>query len=161
MNVISEPLGPNNLLLVRTLRAPRALLWRCWTEPELLCQWFCPKPWYVSEAVIDLRPGGRFFSMMNGPNGEVFPNEGSLLEVVPMERLAFPDLMAADWQPVEAGMGFSATVTFRDAPEGGTTYTALARHRNPAERDKHAEMGFEPGWGTAAAQLDELALTLA
>lgn len=160
MNDVTEPLGPNNLLLVRNLRAPRALLWRCWTEPALLCQWFCPKPWQVTEARIDLRPGGRFFSQMQGPGGESFPNDGSFLEVVPMERLVFTDLMSAGWQPVEAGLGFTATVTFRDLPGGGTSYTALAKHRNPADRERHAEMGFEAGWGAAALQLDDLAASL-
>ena len=37
------------LVVDRVLRAPRASVWRCWTEPELLKQWFCPKPWFVSE----------------------------------------------------------------------------------------------------------------
>ncbi len=160
MSEITEPLGPNNLLLVRNLKAPRALIWRCWTEPDLVCQWFCPRPWSVGECIIDLKAGGRFFTMMNGPAGERYPNEGSFLEVVPMERLAFTDLMSASWQPVEAGLGFTATVTFRDLPGGGTSYTALAKHRNPAERDRHSEMGFEAGWGTAALQLDDLAISL-
>ena len=44
-----------DLELVRHFSVPPALIWRCWTEPALLCQWFCPKPWGVSEAVIDLR----------------------------------------------------------------------------------------------------------
>ena len=48
----------NDLVLTRVLDAPRDKVWRCWVEPELLKQWFCPKPWYVSEARIGLRPGG-------------------------------------------------------------------------------------------------------
>lgn len=58
------------LTLDRVLDASVAKLWRCWTEPELLKQWFCPKPWYVSEARMDLRPGGEFYTLMNGPDGE-------------------------------------------------------------------------------------------
>lgn len=46
----------NDLVLTRVLDAPRDKLWRCWVEPELLKQWFCPKPWYISEARIDHRP---------------------------------------------------------------------------------------------------------
>lgn len=161
MNATAPAAGPNDLMLVRTLKAPRALLWRCWTEPALLCQWFCPKPWSVTEARLDLRAGGQFFTMMAGPAGERHPNDGIYLEVVPMERLVFTDLMTTGWQPVEAGLGFTATVTFRDLPDGGTSYTALAKHRNPADSARHAEMGFEPGWGAATAQLDELAQTLA
>jgi uncharacterized protein YndB with AHSA1/START domain len=81
----------NDLILSRVLDAPRDKLWRCWVEPELLKQWFCPKPWYVSEARIDLRPGGEFFTLMNGPDGERFGEPGVFLEVVEKERLVFTD----------------------------------------------------------------------
>ena len=79
--------SPHELVLERTLAAPLGAVWRCWTEPALICQWFCPKPWYVSEAVVDLRAGGRFFTLMNGPDGEKVPNEGSFLDVVPQRKL--------------------------------------------------------------------------
>ena len=75
-----------DLVLDRALSASPAKVWRCWTEPALICQWFCPKPWFVSEAVVDLRAGGRFFTLMNGPDGEKVPNEGSFLEVVPQNQ---------------------------------------------------------------------------
>ena len=116
-----------DLELDRLLSAPPALVWRCWTEPDLLCQWFCPKPWSVSQAVVDLRPGGRFFTQMNGPDGEVVPNEGSFLEVVPRRKLVFTDMFGADYAPVAvpvsgAGLSFAAILTFE--PEGsGTTIT--------------------------------------
>ena len=151
--------GPNDLLLERKLKAPRALLWLCWTTPELLMQWFCPKPWFVSECSIDLRPGGVFATTMRGPDGEVFPNEGLYLEVVPQERLVTTDMLTRGWRPSENPF-MVAVVTFVDLPGGGTHYRALAMHRSPEDRDKHAAMGFEQGWGTAAAQLDDLALSL-
>jgi uncharacterized protein YndB with AHSA1/START domain len=153
-----------DLVLDRLLSAPPAMVWRCWTEPDLICKWFCPKPWYVSQAIVDLRAGGRFFTLMNGPNGEKVPNEGSFLEVVPQHRLAFTDIFSADFAPVAvpesgAGLCFAAIVTF--APEaGGTRYTAVARHRTREDADAHNKMGFHDGWGAAATQLEELARTL-
>lgn len=154
-----DPLGPNDLLLVRKLTAPRHLIWRCWTEPDLLQQWFCPKPWTATDPVIDLRPGGRFATTMHGPAGERLANEGMFLHVEPEVRLVFTDLMLADWHPAETGF-FVADVRFADLPGGGTRYSALAMHRTPADRDRHAERGFEPGWGAASDQLDALARTL-
>ena len=77
------------LALDRMLDAPVEKLWRCWTEPELLERWFCPKPWHASDVRIDLRPGGEFSSVMNGPNGESFVNAGVFLEVEPRRRLVF------------------------------------------------------------------------
>lgn len=153
-----------DLELDRLLSVPPALVWRCWTEPDLICQWFCPKPWQVSEAVIDLRPGGRFFTRMNGPDGESFPNEGCFLEIVPQRKLVFTDMFGADYAPVAvlesgAGLSFSAILTF--TPEGsGTRYRAVARHRSAADAQTHKTMGFYEGWGAAADQLDELARTL-
>ena len=49
----------HELTLTRRIAAPRGIVWRCWTEPELIRQWFCPKPWNLVEADFDLRPGGR------------------------------------------------------------------------------------------------------
>ena len=162
MTLILDP--ARDLELDRVLNAAPALVWRCWTEPALICQWFCPKPWYVSEAVVDLRPGGRFFTLMNGPGGERIPNDGSFLDVVPQTKLVFTNIFAADFEPVAApesgaGLSFAAILTF--TPNGnGTDYRAVVRHRTAADAETHRQMGFHNGWGTAAAQLDALAQTL-
>jgi uncharacterized protein YndB with AHSA1/START domain len=148
------------LTLHRILKAPRGLVWDCWTKPEHLPQWFCPKPHFVTEAVIDLRPGGRFFTTMN-IDGKLYPNDGSFLEVVDGERLVFTDMMLADWQPVnQPGLGFTAAISFRDHAEG-TEYDVVARHRSAEAARRHEEMGFSQGWGTAADQLEALAAGLA
>ncbi len=153
-----------DLELTRLLAAPPAMVWRCWTEPALICQWFCPKPWYVSEAVVDLRAGGRFFTLMNGPDGEKVPNEGSFLEVVPGRKLVFTDIMGEDFAPLGliqsgAGLHFAAIVTM-EAEGTGTRYKAVARHGRPEDAKMHKEMGFHDGWWAAATQLEELAKTL-
>jgi uncharacterized protein YbaA (DUF1428 family) len=59
----------NELSITRLIPVSRAKLWRCWTEPALLKQWFCPKPWGVTEAVLDVRAGGSSHVVMQGPNG--------------------------------------------------------------------------------------------
>ncbi len=149
----------NNLKITRILKAKRATIWRCWTDPELLKPWFVPKPHSIKEVKIDLRPGGRFFTLMN-VGGSDYPNDGSYLQVVPQEKLVFTDMMLADFQPVDKpGLGFTATLTFEDHPEG-TAYTAVARHRTPEDSAKHEAMGFTEGWGTVATQLEAFAITL-
>lgn len=148
-----------DLTLRRKLEAPRDLVWRCWTEPELLKRWFCPCPHSVTEAIIDLRPGGRFFTRML-VEGKEHPNNGSFLEVIPCEKLAFTDLLLADWRPAaEPSLGFVAIVTLGD-DGSGTVYEVLARHGAPQDAEKHEAMGFSEGWGVAAEQLDALALSL-
>lgn len=153
--------GPFDLTLMRRLTASRHAVWRCWTEPELLKQWFCPLPWSVWDCRIDLRPGGEFFTMMQGPNGESHGNPGVYLDVAPMERLVFTNALGPDWRPVSLqGFGMTAHVSFRDDAGGGTVYSVRVLHKDAADRDAHAAIGFEGGWGTAAAQMDALAVTL-
>jgi uncharacterized protein YndB with AHSA1/START domain len=149
----------NDLVLTRVIDAPRAAVWRCWAEPELLKQWFCPKPWFVSQARMDLRPGGEFFTLMNGPNGESFGEPGVFLEVVEGERLVFTDAFRPGWRP--SGRAFTAAeIVFEDAGENRTRYTARARHWSAEARAEHERMGFHEGWGRAADQLEALASTL-
>ncbi len=157
--VPTMPFNPDlDLELVRVAELAPALVWEAYTTPELLMQWFCPKPWGVSACEIDLRPGGRFSSTMRSPEGEEFPNEGCYLEVVPGKRLIWTDALHAGYRPVAVaqtgaeGLLFTAVVTIE--PEGaGTKYTAHVMHADAASRQKHAEMGFEMGWGTAFDQL--------
>ncbi|MDZ4094871.1 MAG: SRPBCC family protein [Paracoccaceae bacterium] len=149
-----------DLELNRLLKAPPAKVWCCWTEPALLMQWFAPKPVITTEAIMDVRAGGRFFTKMVMPDGTEYPNDGSFLQVIPELRLVFTDIFTADWCPVAApGLGFSAILDF--APEGGgTRYTARARHRTPDQMKQHADMGFHDGWGAATTQLELLAASL-
>ena len=142
------------LTLHRILRAPRALVWECWTSPVHIPHFFVPRPHSIEEVVIDVRPGGRFYTVMN-VDGQIYPNDGSILAVSPGERMVFTDMLLADWQPVsEPGLGFTAELILKDHPDG-TDYTAIARHRTPDSAATHAAMGFHDGWGTVAGQLED------
>lgn len=157
-NTASEA-DARDLVITRLLRAPRAALWRAWTEPELLAQWWCPKPWTTEVRAFDLRPGGAFHTYMQGPDGGVSDNPGSFLEVVPQSRLVFTSMLTAGWRPNTPWLGFTAIVTMED--EGsGCRYTARVMHPDDAARQRHEELGFFEGWGAAIAQLDEFAATL-
>jgi uncharacterized protein YndB with AHSA1/START domain len=156
---ISQGVSPFELSIRRTIDAPRAAVWRCWVEPSLLKQWYCPKPWFVSHAEQDVRPGGASLVVMNGPGGEEVRNPGQFLEVVDGQRLVFTDAFSGDWHP--AGKPFMVGfVELRDLPGGKTDLHWGARHWNAADRDQHLAMGFEPGWNAAADQLNQLAQSL-
>jgi len=148
------------LSITRDLAAPRAAVWRCWTEVQLLKQWFCPKPWTVPEADLDLRVGGRMNTTMAGPDGERFENVGIFLEVVPQARLVFTDAYTEGFVP-RADSFMTAVVELSDTPDGGTRLVWSARHPTAAKRDQHLAMGFDAGWNAAADQLNALAQTLA
>jgi len=148
------------LELSREIAAPRRAVWRCWTESDLLKQWFCPEPWSVSEADLDVCPGGRMNTVMAGPNGERFDNIGIFLDVVDDQRLTFTDAYSEGFVPRESSF-MTGYVELSDLPNGGTRLVWGARHATKADRDKHLEMGFEPGWTAASGQLADLAVSIA
>lgn len=152
-------INERELVLTRTLKAPRHLLWRCWTEPALLEKWFCPEPWRVTDVELDVRAGGSQSFVMRGPDGEVMPQQGVYLEVIENEKLVTTDAYVRAWEPLEDPF-MTAIVTFEDAGNGETLYTARARHWSAEKKQQHEEMGFREGWGICADQLEALAQTL-
>jgi uncharacterized protein YndB with AHSA1/START domain len=140
-----------------------AHLWKGWTDPELLKKWFCPRPWKVIDASIDLRPGGKFWNVMQGPQGERNEGTGCYLEVVPQRRLVWTSALLPDFRPAPIpveGFTFTAVIEFEPAPfdsnGGGALYRATVMHRTEADREVHEKMGFEQGWSLALNQLLEL-----
>jgi uncharacterized protein YndB with AHSA1/START domain len=150
-----ETTDSRELVFQRHIAAPRHAVWRAWTEPDLLAQWFCPAPWTVAEAILDPRPGGAHSVTMRSPEGELHPGPGVYLEVVPEERIVFTDAYTAGWVPGDKPF-MTGIVTFEDDGDG-TLYTARVRHWSDEDRAKHDEMGFQDGWGAAAQQLEDLA----
>lgn len=154
----AEPASDRELVLNRLIDVPRVNIWRCWTEPDLLKQWFCPKPYSVSHAELDVRPGGAGIIVMRTPEGEEMPTRGVYLEVVPGEKLVLTDAYSEAWMPSEKPF-MTTIVTFADEA-GGTRYTATVRHWSVEDREAHEKMGFHEGWGVATDQLTELARSL-
>ena len=144
-----------DLSFTRTLAVPRRLVWECWTKPEHIPHFFIPAPHRVTAVDIDLRVGGRFNTTFE-VEGSAMDNQGVYLEVVPGTKLVFTDGYTEGWKPVPEPF-VTAILLLADAPGGATTYTAIARHRNPETRKTHETMGFFDGWGTAATQLEAYA----
>ena len=125
-----------DLVITRQIAAPAEALYRCWTEPALIKQWFVPPPWTIASAAMDVRP-----------------------EVVPNRRLVFTDAYTEGWVP-SAKPFMTAIISFD--PEGEhTRYAARVRHWTEASRQQHEAMGFDQGWGICTDQLAALASTLA
>ena len=148
----------NDLFISRTMKATRDQLWTAWSDPKILAQWWCPKPWTVKDVVIELEPGGAFNSTMVGPNGEEIPGKGCIVYVREKECIVFTDSMSAGWRPTgEAFM--TAIITMEDCPEG-VRYSAVVRHKDAEDAKKHDDMGFQDGWGKSLAQLEDIARSL-
>ena len=144
----------NDLVLTRIIDASPEKVFDAWTRPELLRQWFVPKPWTIAAAELDVRTGGASHIVMRAPDGTEFPNHGVYLEVVRNRRLVFTDAYTEAWVP-SAKPFMTASVDLEDLG-GKTRYTARARHWSKEDREAHEKMGFHEGWSICAEQLAAL-----
>ena len=147
-----------DLVLTSLIDAPRETVFRAFTEPELLKQWFAPRPWTISEARLDVRAGGCNFFVMRSPEGQEMPCSGVYLEVVKNELLVTTDAYTGAWQPSD--QPFMTCVQTFESVGGKTRYTARARHWSDASVEQHEQMGFHEGWSQTAEQLAELVARL-
>ncbi|MDZ4689824.1 SRPBCC family protein [Terricaulis sp.] len=149
----------HELVLELTMDAPAEKLFRCYSDPKLLQQWFAPKPWTIKSVDNDFRPGGRSSFVMASPEGQEYPNAGIYLEIVPNKKIVTTDAITPDtYEP--AGPFMVAEITFEDLGNGKTKYRAVARHWTEETKTQHEQMGFHEGWGQTARQLETLAKTL-
>ncbi len=156
-NNFYQPDPKLDLVLERVVDVPRELVWQAWTMPEHVKKWFAPAPWTTVDCEIDLRPGGLFRTVMRSPEGQEFPGDGCYLEIVKNEKLVWTSALLPGYRPVlqpESGadMLFTAVILL-ETHEKGTKYTAIAIHKDEADKRNHEEMGFHDGWGKCLDQL--------
>lgn len=159
MNIHASNATNHDLVLTRVLDAPPSKVFRAWTEPKLMKQWFAPLPWTVSGAQTDPRPGGTALIVMRDPDGKDHPSQGVYLEIVENEKIVFTDAYTSAWVP-SAKPFMTVVLTFEEETGGKTKYTARARHWSAEDREAHEAMGFHAGWGQCADQLAELLKTI-
>lgn len=147
-----------DLVLSRIIDASPDKVFRAWTEPELIKQWFTPRPFTTPIVETDPRPGGANLIVMLSPDGKEFPNRGVYLEVVKNKRLVITDAYTRTWEPSEKPF-MTVIITFENLGDK-TKYTALVRHWTVADREEHEKMGFHKGWTQATEQLVALVATL-
>lgn len=144
-----------DLILTRDFDATPDKLFRAWTEPALITQWFTPAPWTTPKAELDARAGGSSLITMRGPDGNEFPMHGVFLEVIPNKRIVFTDAYTSAWEPSEKPF-MTVVLSFDDLGSGRTRYTARVQHWSIADREAHEKMGFHQGWPIATEQLAAL-----
>jgi len=154
-----------DLTLKRTIDAPRALIWKAWTDPEHVKNWWAPRPWTTTEVDMELRPGGIFRTVMRSPEGKDFPHVGCFLEIVKHERIVWTSALLPGFRPAPIAdtggcdMPFTAILTLT-ARAGKTDYAVRVLHKDEAGRKAHEEMGFHQGWNTCLDQLIEVVMRL-
>jgi uncharacterized protein YndB with AHSA1/START domain len=150
-----------DLVITRTFDAPRALVWKAWTDPQHVMRWWGPAEFTAPAAQIDLRVGGKYLFCMKSAEAEYW-NAGTYLELVPPERLVYNDTLSDSLGNPVPGSYYGmegdvvsymmVTVTLEDV--GGKTRMTI-RHRLPDSEPLIPQM-YE-GWN---GSFDKLAASL-
>ena len=142
------------ILITREFAAPRRLVYKAWTTPELVKRWWSGLRGEVTSVEIDLRVGGTWRYVMVANEGFEVAFHGEYREIVPNERLVstevyegFPEAEALD----------TLTLTEED---GRTTMAILVQHSSKAHRDAHIDSGMEGGMQEAMDLLEQVAVSL-
>jgi uncharacterized protein YndB with AHSA1/START domain len=143
-----------DLALDRVIRAPRAHVWRAWTDPGRFAQWFLPAPSVLRVERLDVRPGGALVTRMSDDGVAFVPHlDATYLVVDELERIVFTNVLDSSWRPADPRpVPMTAEITFADHPDG-TDYRVLVRHGDPEARAQHEKLGFADGWGQVTTQL--------
>ena len=148
--------GDAEIVIRRTLNAPRPLVFQMFTEPRHLAQFWGPKVTHVSVCAVDLRVGGAFRVDMRDEGGTVYSCTGTYREIVPPERIVY-DATTADDNPCGGGLPPRSVVTITFAAEGGkTNLTIRAQLQSGADREAAIAGGFSMGWNDSLDRLADL-----
>src|SRR5690242_5498312 len=140
----------------RVIDAPTRLVWEALTKPEHLKEWYMPRAWgRVARAEMDLRPGGIVQIDIAVGDGQVAPNVGCVLEVVPLKRLVWTSMLFPGYRPaVFDDIPITAIMTMESVGTG-TRYVFTALHRNEADLEANKASGWKEGTDIALDQLVE------
>jgi len=162
---VTDPTDPMDVLdpdldleVTRIIRAPRARLWRAWTDPHDLSKWWVPAPSICRVERLEVSSGGAFVTSLSD-DGDVFgPHlDACFLAVEPGERIVFTNALDSRLRPARPEpIAMTAQITMLDHPDG-TDYRVRVRHGDARSRSHHEALGFADGWGTVTAQLAALA----
>ena len=147
---------PNDeqILITREFDAPKHLVYRAWTTPELVKRWWSGNRGETTVAEIDLRVGGVWRCVMVTDGGFEVAFHGEYREVVPNERIVATEV----YEGMPDGEALN-TVTFDEA-EGRTTLTVLVQHASKEARDAHVNSGMEVGMQEGMDLLEQVAISL-
>ena len=143
--------------LVREFDAPRELVWKAMSDPELVAQWWGPHGTTLTVKEMDLRVGGRWSYISRDADGTEHPFKGEYREIAPPERIV--QTWRYDVPPFDQFESVEAmTLTEQD---GRTTMTTVVTHASKEARDGHVQSGMEAGAAQTFERLDALLETLA
>lgn len=149
------------ILITRTVNAPRNLVYKAWTSPELVKRWWAGRRGEVTIAEMDFRVGGKWRYVMVARGGFEVAFHGTYREIVPNERIIHTEIMETPEVPKDSEEGAVVnTVSFSDADSGGTLVSIRTDAGSKEVRDLIAQSGMETGVREQFELIEELARNL-
>lgn len=168
MNTIDE----KEMIISRIFDAPRELVWKAWTEPELVKKWWGPEGFSAPSIKIDLRVGGKYVFAMHGPEGTEWDKDiysaGVYKEIVTNEKLVVTDYFSDEFgnmiTPQDSGLEdpnfpkeTTVTVVFEEVENGITKLSIIyPMPESPEQREAILKSGMEEGWNSSLNKLAEV-----
>lgn len=146
----------NTVVVQREFDAELPLVWDAYTKPELLDQWWAPRPWVAKTKSMDFKVGGRRLYAMCGPEGEEHWALADFTSVTPKTNFAFLDAFCDKDGNISDEMPRSAWSLDFSESNGITTVTVTITHKTLADLEKIIELGFKEGFTIALDGLEEL-----
>lgn len=149
------------LVITRTLKAPRALVWKMFSDPYHLAQWWGPAGFTNRVEKLDFRTGGSWRHVMIGPDGKEYPTDNDIVEVTEPKRIVFRNAPAdprifGDNPPP----GFTKALSFEETPESTTLLTLVCTFDRPEHKDAVIRRGFSAGTNESFDKLEAHLATL-
>ena len=151
----ARPDDSRTLTITRTLNAPRALVWKMFSDPYHLAQWWGPEGYTNRVEKLDFRTGGSWLHVMIGPDGRELPTDNVILEVTEPQRIVYrnapadPKIFGDNPPPA-----FTKTVTFDDLGNGKTQLTLVCTFDTAAHHDAIVKRGFSIGTNQSFDKLE-------
>jgi uncharacterized protein YndB with AHSA1/START domain len=142
------------VLITREFDAPRHLVYRAWTTPELIARWWSGDRGEVTSIEVDLRVGGAWRYVMTANQGFEVAFHGEYQEVIPDERIVSTEIFEG------APDAAAVTTTSFAEQDGRTTVSILVQHSSRENRDLHVNSGMEDGLQEAMDHLDQVVASL-
>ena len=129
--MVQADLSDRQLSATRVFDAPREMVFKVWTQPQHIAQWWGPRGFTTTTTSMDARPGGQWRFVMHGPDGRDYPNLIKYVEVIPPQRLVYQHAGEGEHDAVN----FEVTVTFTDLGHQRTRLDMVMLFPSAEEKD--------------------------
>ena len=154
--IYSKDLANKKIFVERSFDAPVEIVWRAWTEAELLDQWWAPKPWKANTVSMNFRVGGTWLYYMEGPGGERHYCKADYKAIAPNKSYTGDDAFCDEQAAINTAFPRTNWKVDFTAVDNTTKVNVELTYATVEDLQKIAEMGFEQGFAMAHTNLDEL-----